>query len=41
MKWRMSIQQYAIECQKAKTPWAKASLFIRSLTLRFALWRPV
>jgi hypothetical protein len=37
MKWRMSIQQYAHECQEARGVWQRLSLFIRSLTLRYAL----
>jgi hypothetical protein len=36
---RMSVSQYANQYMKAKTPWAKASLFVRSLGLRFALNR--
>lgn len=35
----MSIAQYANECVAAKTPWQRASLFVRSLGLRFKLWR--
>jgi len=36
---RMSIHQYAMQYLAAKTPWQKAMLFVRSLTLRYALYR--
>lgn len=34
----MSIQRYGAESLKATTPWAKTSLFLRSLSLRYWLW---
>ena len=35
---RMSIAEYARQFGEAKTPWARFSLFVRSLTLRWHLW---
>jgi hypothetical protein len=34
----MSIQAYSRACVRAKTPWARAVLFVRSLSLRYVLW---
>jgi hypothetical protein len=35
----MSIRQYGAEALKATTPWAKISLFFRSLSLRYWFWQ--
>jgi hypothetical protein len=35
----MSIQAYSRACVRARTPWARAVLFVRSLSLRYVLWR--
>jgi hypothetical protein len=35
----MSIAQYAAEFDVAKSRWARASLYVRSIPLRWRLWR--
>lgn len=35
----MSLQRYAHECMRAKTPWAKLSLWVRSRPLAYKIWR--